>query len=81
MQTLIYSLSIGGGVVGGLLVVGTLVWFSRLMSSGTVQTPSSALQHSRWKHAHAMHIDLSTPVHIPTRHGAQGYRSRITPNA
>ena len=85
VKTLVYGLVIGGGTLGGLLVLGTLVWFSRLLSSGIIQTPSLALQQSRLKHAHAISVEVSSNVHIPNRHIPSrhlgGYRSRITPNA
>ncbi|KAL1528664.1 hypothetical protein AB1Y20_010001 [Prymnesium parvum] len=82
VQTLIYSLAIGGGALGGLLILGALAWLVRLLSAGTMQTPGTAFQQHRWKTAHAVSFDGSAAVWYPSRHtNNQGYRSRITPRA
>ena len=76
LETLVYGLGIGGGTVAALLVLGTVVWFVRLLGSDSVTSPITFLMHSRWKGAHTHVVDFG--LQAPVRQ-ATGYRSRVTP--
>jgi hypothetical protein len=68
------------GTLAGLVVLGMLVWFARLLSSESVMSPWAVAQQRRWRKSSQTHIiDVGRSAQQPAR--ITGYRSRVVPNA
>jgi hypothetical protein len=79
--SLVYTLSIAGGLVFLALVFGLALYCLRMQRTGRFLSPRETYKRRKWAQAASGHVTVSFATHVPKRQPVlTGTRTRINPS-